>query len=187
VRCDPVLAWLGVVIQLLGYQPVDAPVLSTPNRCTGNQVMRNRGIRIGEYEVMGLRSCLRGFQRMGLGIRGEFQWWTFGDVEVAIGRQGSGTVDVSLRRHDLARGALADGTPAVIQTLDVDIVERCFHCDTPKITARYLQQTITVCALPVGGIVRCGQVEIDCARDGCPKSKLVHGVVHAGSERITVD
>jgi hypothetical protein len=138
---------------------------------------------------MGLRSCLRGAQRMGLGIRGAYQWWRYGDFEVAIGRQRpvEASMDIKLVRHAITRGVLADGTPAVMQTLDVDIIDGCLGCEAPKITARDLLQTITVCTLPVGGSVRCGHVEITCARDGCPKPALVRGVVHAGTERITVE
>jgi hypothetical protein len=187
------LVWLGVVtvLQLRPIARVDAPALSTPNVCKrGDEVARSRGIRVGDLEVMSLRSCQRGRrgdQDMSLALHSDYHWWIYGSEPVAAGVDPEGVrPELRLVRHALARGTLIDGAPAVIQVLDVLWIDRCLECD-PPVNNRTMQQTVTICALPAWSVAACGTIAIACPKGRCGTPRLERGVLRSGAERITVE
>jgi hypothetical protein len=168
----PVLAWLGVILRLVSVLPEDPPILTTPHACHRDGYTRTRGLRAGDHDVMGLRSCSRRLQGMGLAIHGDYRWWLYGRQFVS---GLSHDIELQLRRHVLVRGTLADGAPAIAQVLEV--------MRTQPTAPRDLSQTITVCSLPVASRVRCGTITNQCA-GACPGISLVRGVLRAGKREL---
>jgi len=181
------LAQLSVlVLHLYPQARSDAPLISTPNVCKQQgQVTRTRGVQINDIEAMGLRSCLRGFQTLGLALHRDVYWWTFGTVPVTAGHSEDGGRGTRLVRHRIERGTLADGTIAIVQIVDVLTSDRCADCD-PPLDDRAFRQSINVCALPVNGVAQCGSTDYECPADGCGAGTLEHGVIRIGDVRIDV-
>lgn len=189
------LALLGsLVLHLTPQTQVDAPALATPKTCNRDGVlMRSRIVRMAGHQVMGLRSCLRGFQAMSLAVHSEYNWWIYGDVAVAQGhgRNSDPMDEIRLVRHAIDRGTLVDGATVFVQTIDVLATDRnvegdhCDDCDAPKETPM-MRQTVTICTIPVAGVALCGDIGMECPGNVCGEVTVVRGVLRSGNERITV-
>ena len=87
---------------------------------------------------------------------------------------------IRLVKHELVRGTLADGSPAVLQRVDVSHRE----------TSQRFYQAVLVCTMPrkdtMGYAVACGAIKYECPADGCNNASLVKGIVRVGDERIEV-